>query len=374
MPQGAARTSRRKRSSAGEDRFAERVLAWYARHGRRNLPWQQAPTPYRVWISEIMLQQTQVGTVIPFYQRFMARFPDVQSLARAPLDEVLHLWSGLGYYARARHLHHAAQRLCEAHGGVFPTERAALEQLPGIGRSTAGAILALACGQRHPILDGNVKRVLCRYHGIEGWPGQGEVLRRLWELADGHTPERDVAAYTQAMMDLGATVCTRARPACGRCPLASGCRAHAEGRESELPTPRRPPPRPVRRTRFVILRDAHGRVLLARRPPTGIWGGLWSFPECAPEADVVEWCRSTLGLVPHDVRHLPVVHHGFTHFLLDIHPVCAQVRDAAAAVREGQDLRWYQGGASERVGLAAPVAELLARVEAMDQEELWLEP
>ncbi|NIR32193.1 MAG: A/G-specific adenine glycosylase, partial [Gammaproteobacteria bacterium] len=250
MPEAATRSPRRRRRSRAEgERFAARVLGWFDRHGRKNLPWQQAPTPYRVWVSEIMLQQTQVGTVVPYYQRFMARFPDVQSLARAPLDEVLHVWSGLGYYARARHLHRAAQRVCEEHGGAFPTERAALEQLPGIGRSTAGAILALACDQRHPILDGNVKRVLCRYHGVEGWPGGSEVLRRLWALADAHTPKRRVTAYTQAIMDLGATVCTRAQPACGRCPLASGCRAHLEGREAELPIPRRPPPRPLRRTR-----------------------------------------------------------------------------------------------------------------------------
>lgn len=374
MTQAATRR-RGARGPAGGDRISGRLLAWFDRHGRKDLPWQRAPSPYRVWVSEIMLQQTQVATVIPYYERFVARFPDVRALARAPLDEVLHHWSGLGYYARARHLHRAAQIVCDAHGGELPAERDALERLPGIGRSTAGAILALACGQRHPILDGNAKRVLCRYHGIEGWPGRTEVGQRLWALADAHTPRRRVAAYTQAIMDLGATVCTRTRPACGRCPLAGGCRARAQGRERELPTPKRPPPRPLRRTQFVILRRGDGRVLLERRPPSGIWGGLWGFPECGADADVAEWCRAMLGLTPRTLRRLPVLRHGFTHFQLDIVPVRAEVEAGAAQhVREDGHRLWYGNGSAERLGLAAPVAELLARLNPTDEEATWPEP
>jgi A/G-specific adenine glycosylase len=356
------------------DGFSRRLLAWFERHGRKDLPWQRRPEPYRVWVSEIMLQQTQVATVVPYYEHFMARFPDLSSLAAAPVDEVLHLWSGLGYYARARNLHRAAQIVCERHGGALPTERETLESLPGIGRSTAGAILALACGQRHPILDGNVRRVLCRYHGIEGWPGEATVAHTLWDLAEAHTPPTRVAAYTQAIMDLGATLCTRTRPACTDCPVAGGCHARAQGRQQALPAPRPAPERPLRHTRFLILRRPDGRVLLERRPPSGVWGGLWSFPECALEDDVHEWCRRTLGRAPHAVHHLPVVHHGFTHFRLDIDPILAEVAEPAPAVMEADRTLWYAGGATERLGLAAPVAGLLSRLPQLNPEETWRAP
>ncbi|MDQ2694431.1 MAG: A/G-specific adenine glycosylase, partial [Pseudomonadota bacterium] len=278
------------------DDFSRRVLDWHDRHGRKNLPWQQAPTPYRVWVAEIMLQQTQVATVIPYYRRFLARFPDIAALADAPLDDVLHLWSGLGYYARARNLHRAAVILRDRHGGELPLDFAALRALPGIGRSTAGAILAQAAGRRHAILDGNVRRVLARYHAVAGWPGQAAVNDALWEYAEGHTPHDRLAAYTQAMMDLGALVCTRRRPACAACPLAGGCQAHAQGRETDYPETRPRRQLPVRATRMLLLCAATGEVLLERRPPSGVWGGLWSFPECPPAADVAGWCRETLGL------------------------------------------------------------------------------
>src|SRR5271166_4558273 len=262
--------------------FAERLLDWFEVHGRHNLPWQENPSPYRVWVSEVMLQQTQVATVIPYYERFMGRFPDVPSLAAAALDEVLHLWTGLGYYARARNLRACAQALVARHGGEFPDELEAVMALPGIGRSTAGAILALSRGVRQPILDGNVKRVLARVFGIAGDPSSAAVLRALWTQAEVCTPAARVAAYTQAIMDLGATVCTRTRPACTVCPMNGGCLAAREGRQAELPGAKR---RRVRKAREAILllaetgEDASRAVLLERRPAPGLWGGLWSPPQ-----------------------------------------------------------------------------------------------
>ncbi|MBS0396359.1 MAG: A/G-specific adenine glycosylase, partial [Proteobacteria bacterium] len=234
--------------------FATRLLAWYERHGRHDLPWQRDRSPYRVWVSEVMLQQTQVATVIPYYERFMGRFPDVAALAAAPLDEVLHHWSGLGYYARARHLHRAAACLVAEHGGELPASVEALTALPGIGRSTAGAILALARDERHPILDGNVKRVLARWFGIEGFPGQPRVAALLWELSERVTPSRRAADYTQAVMDLGATLCTRSRPRCSECPVGADCVAQATGRVASLPVPRAARARPVRRVAWLVLR------------------------------------------------------------------------------------------------------------------------
>ncbi|MDX1605378.1 MAG: A/G-specific adenine glycosylase, partial [Candidatus Competibacterales bacterium] len=300
------------------DSFAGRVLAWFDRHGRRSLPWQQQPTPYRVWISEIMLQQTQVATVIPYYQRFMARFPVPAALAVAPLDEVLAHWSGLGYYARARNLHRAAREIRENHGGELPETLDALAALPGIGRSTAGAVLALSRGQRHPILDGNVKRVLARYHAVPGWPGRTAVQRELWALAEHHTPAGRVADYTQAMMDLGALVCTRRRPRCRTCPLAADCAAHTGGREHEFPAPRPRKALPVRRTRMLLLRTPQAEILLERRPPNGIWGGLWSLPECPPEAKIADWCAQHHDLTVLDQQPWAELQHAFTHFRLVI--------------------------------------------------------
>ena len=266
--------------------FARALLAWFDRHGRHDLPWQRDPTPYRVWVSEIMLQQTRVAAVIPYFERFTARFPDVDALAGAGLDEVLGLWSGLGYYARGRNLHAAARAVCANHGGRFPDTLEELVALPGIGRSTAGAILALAFGRRQPILDGNAKRVLARYHAVAGWPGESRVGARLWSLAERLTPCRRVGDYTQAIMDLGATLCTRTRPTCLLCPLADGCRAHALGDPVRFPAPRPKRAYPTREKLLVVMRDAGGRVLVERRPPSGIWGGLWSFPEASADLDL----------------------------------------------------------------------------------------
>ncbi len=344
--------------------FAARLLHWYDRHGRKHLPWQIQRTPYRVWISEIMLQQTQVVTVIPYFERFLARFPDVQTLAAADQDEVLHLWSGLGYYSRGRNLHAAAQRIVNEDDGKLPEDMESWCRLPGVGRSTAGAILALSLGKRHPILDGNARRVLCRYHGITSRPGESETENRLWALAEAHTPKRRVAAYTQAIMDLGATLCLRRRPRCKECPLRLGCRAHLDGRTEALPVPRPKKPRPLRRTRFLILRDQRQSVLLERRPPTGVWGGLWGFPECAPDEDPARASASRFGLKVGPAQFLKPRRHGFTHFLLEIQPVLLEVGPSAAADRimEGELVLWYKGATSNRLGLAAPVGKILSEL------------
>ncbi len=338
------------------------LLAWFDRHGRHDLPWQQPRTPYRVWLSEIMLQQTQVATVIPYFERFTARFPDIPSLADASLDEVLHLWTGLGYYARARNLHKAAQIIRDQHGGNFPETFEAVLALPGIGRSTAGAILAQALGQRHAILDGNVKRVLTRYHAISGWPGQKAVENRLWALAEAATPRDRVADYTQAIMDLGASVCGR-KPDCPACPLAGDCRARAEGKPAAYPTPRPRRSLPVRQATLLILRDAEGRVLMQQRPPSGIWGGLWSLPECPPEQDPAHYCRDQLGLALADAQEGPGLRHSFSHFQLDIRTLQARATPRGERLMEAPAQVWYNTRRPDVRGLPAPVKALLAALD-----------
>ncbi len=341
------------------DEFSQRLLRWFDTYGRKQLPWQQDPNPYGVWVSEIMLQQTQVATVIPYYKTFMARFPDVITLANAPLDQVLHLWSGLGYYARARHLHQAASIVQTQHEGQIPLDFTALRALPGIGRSTAGAILALATNQRHPILDGNVKRVLARFHAIEGWPGQTSVLTTLWELAERYTPMMRVADYTQAMMDLGALVCNRSRPQCHICPLMEGCVAHAQGQEKAYPSPKPRRQLPIRKTCMMMLRTPQGEILLEKRPPNGIWGGLWSFPECSLERDVESWCRNYLGIEALAVQPWSVLRHTFSHFHLDILPLRVTVKTPKLTVQEEARFVWYDTRHPDERGLAAPVKRLL---------------
>ena len=339
--------------------FAPAVLAWYEREGRRGLPWQSDRTPYRVWVSEVMLQQTQVGTVAGYYERFMTRFPDLRRLAAAPLDEVLHLWSGLGYYARARNLHRAARIVVERHGGEFPETLEEAMRLPGIGRSTAGAILALSRGERHPILDGNVKRVMARYFAVEGFPGEAAVERRLWELADACTPHARVAEYTQAIMDLGATLCTRADPACLLCPVHAGCAARAADAARRYPAPRPRRVRP-RREAWLVLARRGPRVLLEKRPPTGVWGGLWALPEFPTQAHAALWCREHLTAVSPG-RAGASLRHVFSHFDLEMKPIHVTCAGKAAALRDDDRYRWYDPEAPAEVGLPKPIATLLRR-------------
>ena len=300
--------------------FASRIVSWQQRHGRHSLPWQATQDPYRIWLSEIMLQQTQVATVVPYFERFVARFPDLPALAAAREDDVLALWSGLGYYSRARNLHAAARVIVAEHGGIFPTLPTAIAQLPGVGRSTAAAIAALAFGQPCAILDGNVKRVLARHGGIAGWPGEKKTETALWQLAESLLPDTAIEPYTQGMMDLGALVCTRSRPACPVCPVNVDCIAHTQGRIDELPTPRPKKALPEKQVQMLLLLD-RGELMLEKRPSQGIWGGLWSLPEVAPGTDAADHCRDRFGFITLTQQALPQFTHSFTHFRLHIRPV-----------------------------------------------------
>ena len=342
--------------------FADRLLAWFAVHGRHDLPWQIDATPYRIWVSEIMLQQTQVRTVIPYYLKFVGRFPDLAGLAEAPIDDVLAHWSGLGYYARGRNLHRAARLVVEQHGGELPRDIDALKALPGIGRSTAAAILAQAYGERHAILDGNVKRVLARHRLIEGWAGRAEVLRELWGQAEAATPARCVAEYTQAIMDLGATVCTRSRPRCAACPVDADCAARLAGRENELPTKRPRAPRPARAVTVLVVQTGDGATLLERRPATGIWGGLFSFPELGDEESAADWCRRRLGAESPRADALPIVEHAFTHFDLTLKPLRLTFASGPAAVMDGGNWLWYKAAEPLPGGIATPIGRILKTV------------
>jgi A/G-specific adenine glycosylase len=347
--------------------FAEQLIAWQKQHGRHQLPWQQTRDAYRIWLSEIMLQQTQVATVIPYYHRFLQRFPDVAALAAAPVDEVMALWAGLGYYTRARNLHRCAQAVVERHGGRFPSEVTKLAELPGIGQSTAAAIAAFAYGARAAILDGNVKRVFCRVFGIDGFPGQAGVEKLLWERAAALLPDRDIEAYTQGLMDLGATLCTRSRPRCADCPMQSRCIAHSTGRTAELPT--RKPKKAVPQRSTVMLVVLHeGELLLEQRPPSGIWGGLLSLPELdrlggggdgsdATLPDAVRLALACFGEL-RSVDPLPEFVHAFTHYRLQVSPlrVVLAARHASAA-QAGYG--WYDAEAVAKAGLPAPVRKLL---------------
>ncbi|NMG75566.1 A/G-specific adenine glycosylase [Aromatoleum diolicum] len=338
--------------------FAQRLIDWHRDHGRHDLPWQRTCDPYRIWLSEIMLQQTQVDTVIPYYARFLARFPDIATLAAAPLDDVLALWSGLGYYARARNLHKAAQAVMAVHGGHFPARAEAIATLPGIGRSTAAAIAAFAFGERAAILDGNVKRVLCRAFGVDGFPGERAVEQRLWTLAEALLPDADVGTYIQAQMDLGATLCTRGKPACERCPMAGLCVARREDRIAELPAARPRKAVPQRHVRVAVI-HADGRVLLERRPPAGIWGGLLALPEIPDsEADAGRWLETRFGLAPRASRALAPLNHAFTHFRLEITPIRFEVSDAGHSVVDAEH-RWLALAELDSAGLPTPVRRIL---------------
>ena len=338
--------------------FSNAVLAWYDQHGRKDLPWQQGITPYRVWVSEIMLQQTQVSTVLAYFDRFMAALPTVKDLAEAPEDEVLHLWTGLGYYTRARNLQKTAQIVMAEHGGEFPRSVEALSELPGIGRSTAGAIASLSMGLRAPILDGNVKRVLARYVAQDGYPGEPKVAKQLWEVAEWLTPHARVNHYTQAMMDLGATLCTRSKPSCLLCPLRSGCQAQLLGLQSRYPTPKPRKALPQKRTLMPIIVH-NGEVLLYRRPSSGLWGGLWSLPEL-DDLQGLDHLASRHGLQLGAQQQLSGLTHTFSHFQLAIEPWLVRVGSAPGSVAEA-DWLWYNLATPPRLGLAAPVKKLLKR-------------
>ena len=340
------------------EQFAPRLLRWWDEHGRHDLPWQQNPTLYTVWVSEIMLQQTQVTTVIGYYERFLESFPTCVALAAAREDEVLHLWSGLGYYSRARNLHKAAQQIVAEHDGEVPADFDALVALPGIGRSTAGAILALTTDARLPILDGNAKRVLARLFAIEGWTGATQTQRELWQLADDCTPRERVANYTQAIMDLGATICKRGTPACDVCPATGICGAYQAGLTREIPAPKPKRDKPQREVALVLAVSRAG-VLLQKRPPTGVWAGLWSFPELAEADEASDWCAANLGCEPAELREWAPVAHSFTHFDLKMRPVEIRIDGQPEQVRDSDGWLWYDHSAPAGVGLAAPVKRLL---------------
>lgn len=345
--------------TASAESFAARLLDWFDHAGRHDLPWQHPRTPYRVWVAEIMLQQTQVKTATPYFQRFVAAFPTLPDLAAASLDEVLAQWSGLGYYARARNLHASARQCVELHGGELPRDFDALMALPGIGRSTAGAIVAQAWGDRFPILDGNVKRVLARYHGISGWPGLPAVEKQLWTLAQAHLPDARLADYTQAQMDFGATLCTRQRPSCMLCVLQDDCVALAEGRVEELPTSRPGKPLPERIALVLLAENPAGEVLLLRRPPTGIWASLWSLPEADSHAGARDWFAAhLLGEYDH-AEAMAEVPHTFTHYRVRLHPLRWRGLAARDAVRDNDDLRWVARSELASLGLPAPIRKLL---------------
>ena len=331
------------------------LLKWQSQHGRTELPWQGTKDAYKIWVSEIMLQQTQVATVIPYFERFMQRFPMVSNLANAPTDEVLHLWTGLGYYARARNLHKAAKIIVETHAGIFPTEFDQVLALPGIGRSTAGAVLAFSTDQRHAILDGNVKRVLARFYGVEGWYGKKDVESKLWELADKNTPKQDVGRYTQAIMDFGATLCTRSKPNCDACPLAKNCFAKQHDRVAELPHGKPKTAKPTKHTYMLLIRDQHDSFLLQQNPPSGIWGSLWCPPQVAELAEEIELGNFKVSIV----ENLEPFRHTFSHYHLVITPVEAVISERLEKVAEQPSQVWYKSGSKQQLGLAAPVKKML---------------
>lgn len=345
--------------------FTENLLQWYKIHGRHHLPWQINPTPYRVWVSEIMLQQTQVSTVYKYYQEFIKQFSSIKLLSEAKLDEVLKLWSGLGYYARARNLHRCAQIVCEQYGGEFPKTIEQLTQLPGIGRSTAGAILSFSMQVRAPILDGNVKRVLTRYEAVAGLTTDKAVLSTLWDIAEQHTPLDDYAPYNQAIMDLGATICTRHHPQCLQCPVKSGCQAYAHSTTHEFPqTAKKKKMRVQKSIQMLIIQNVDGKIWLEKRPPAGIWGGLWSFPQCdIPDVNLAEWRSRNLTEEILSQEHWVPFKHVFTHFDLTIHPIFLTINRPNPQIMEADTYFWYNIADPLPGGIAAPIAKLLKQLK-----------
>ena len=338
--------------------FQHAVLDWYQHQGRKDLPWQNPITPYRVWISEIMLQQTQVSTVIPYFERFMASFPTVADLAKASVDEVLHHWTGLGYYARARNLHKTAQLISFEMNQQFPDTVEELSQLPGIGRSSAGAIRSIGFKKPAAILDGNVKRVLARYAAIDGWPGKTAVHNQLWDVAELYSPDQHTQEYTQAMMDLGALLCTKKSPDCGSCPIARGCKAKAEGNQALYPGKKPKKLTPVRESIFLMLRNPHGDILLQKNPPAGLWGGLWVLPQIQQRKQLEATCNQ-LGLSIKSEQLLEKQRHSFSHFHLDYQPLQVEVEESCDSINENNDLVWYNPENPLSLGMPAPIKALL---------------
>lgn len=344
--------------------FQQTMLVWFDNFGRKHLPWQQTKSPYSIWLSEIMLQQTQVATVIPYFQRFIQHFPTLSSLAKANIDEVIMLWSGLGYYARARNLHRCAQTIEKEYSGKFPQDLVLLQNLPGIGRSTAGAILALAFNQPAAILDGNVKRVLTRFHAISGWPSLSKVNKQLWGFAEHYSPKnKQISHYTQAMMDLGALVCTRTQPKCIECPLHSHCKAYIENNTVNYPSPKPRKTNPSRAIKMVILINEQQEILLEKRPSIGIWGGLWSLPECSITENVKNFCKKYYHCeIEKPIKKYPFLKHMFSHFQLEIRPILIQVKHWHPPLMESGHIVWYNKHQLASKGLAAPVKKLLSHI------------
>lgn len=339
--------------------FADEVLAWYSQYGRKTLPWQIEKTPYHVWLSEVMLQQTQVATVIPYFERFIASFPTVVDLAKAPIDDVLHLWTGLGYYARARNLHKTAQIIAEKFSGTFPSQFDDVLNLPGVGRSTAGAILSLSQKQHYAILDGNCKRVLARYFAIDGWPGVKTVENKLWDLAEKVTPKQNVDQFNQAMMDIGATICTRSKPKCTLCPLSKNCIAYSTNNWQAFPAKKPKKTIPTKTAYFLILADKN-KIWLNKRPPAGIWGGLYCFPQFGHYDELKEWLNKQ-NIVATELTQLIAFKHTFSHFHLDIVPIYCQIKRYQGCLDDSNGF-WYDFNDPPKIGLATPVNNLLKQL------------
>lgn len=347
--------------------IADRLIAWQKQHGRHDLPWQNTHDPYAIWVSEVMLQQTQVMAVIGYYQKFMQRFPTIASLAAASQDDVMQHWSGLGYYSRARNLHKAAQQVMGMHAGEFPQDFEAIQALPGIGRSTAAAISSFAFGLSQPILDGNVKRVFARYFLIEGWPGLPSVEKKLWQIAETMQPQTEMGAYAQALMDLGATVCVRSRPRCANCPLQEDCAALLAERVSELPASKPKKAIPEKTVQMLVLTH-EGRVLLQKRPDSGIWGGLWSLPELELGQDGRLWGQQVLSVQGETPEALVQLTHVFTHFKLHITANHMPVAALPLQAREA-GWQWMPLGEAIGTGLPVPVRKILKALSAQTGEE-----
>lgn len=344
--------------------ISDRVLRWFDQHGRKDLPWQKNINPYRVWVSEVMLQQTQVSTAIPYFEAFIQAFPTVEKLAQASEDEVLHRWTGLGYYSRARNLHKSAKQVVTNHNGQLPDNVEALCELPGIGRSTAGAITSIAFQKPAAILDGNVKRVLARHHAVAGWPGQTKVLNELWLYAEAHSPSKRVADYTQAMMDLGATLCTRSKPACSLCPINDDCQSYKTGNQTDYPGKKPKKVLPIKATVMLLIENQQGEIILEKRPNTGIWASLWIFPQLDSIAEVSQYCKDQLNSSAQQITHWASYRHTFSHYHLDITPVHVRLNTQPHQIMAADKQLWYNRRQPQSVGLAAPVKKLMSKLDS----------